>query len=170
MKKVLISVAFVGAMAMAACTSGSEKADDTQATATEVVDQINATTSEAEATDIVTKAQAYVDELVKSGKVQEAKEYLDKIAPAIKEKYPNLAPTLDKIDAVISAAVGQAVEVNEAVKAAPDSLAKTVEEVKAAGQEVVDKANEAVEQGKEAVEQGKEAVKDAADKLKALGK
>ncbi len=183
MKKLILSVAVIAAVAMISCTSSEKTAEQGSAITSKIENCTNPDSLKA----YVQEAKDYVKTLVNEGKVEQAKEYLAKIEPVVMEKAPALAGTLATVETALdkvadTAKVDPTEAVDSAKNAVTDSISSKAEAIKDAAADkiqegkdaVAEKAGEVVEGTKkvasDVAEKASDAAQQAADKIKDLGK
>lgn len=165
MKKIVLSAAFVAALALGSCTgSGASKGVDN---ASEFKTKIENCTNPDSLKVYVTEAQTYVQKLVDEGKIDQAKKYLDEIEPVVQQKAPKLAATFKTVkslvDKVPSAGTDAVDKLKDDASAATDSLASAAESAKDAA---VDKYQDVKDAVADKVSDVKDAVADKATDAK----
>lgn len=163
MKKLILSIAVLGAVMMASC-SAEKKAEDKG-------EAIKAKIENCQDSDslkmYVKEAQEYAEQLVKEGKDQAATDFLNVVTPVVQAKDPVAAIGFKgleleaKADSAVEAAKESAKEVAESAKdvakSAKDAAADKVSDVKDAAANSVDAAKTKVA---DAAQKGADKVKD----------
>lgn len=146
MKKLMVYAALALVVAMGSC-SGDKGGDSVKATESSLTSKIENCTNPDSLKVYVEEVKSYAQKLVDEGKVSEAQEFLNKITPAVQEKAPGLAGTLETVKEAIAKIPGQAAD--ELKDAAGDAVDQAQSAVTEAGQDAIDKVKGAAENVKE---------------------
>lgn len=155
MKKILLSVAVLAAVALASCSSATQKAEDKGA---DLKAKIENCTDPDSLKIYVQQAQDYAEQLVKEGKDQAAADYLNEVAPILEAKDAKNAGLLDKLKQEADSAYAKGEAAVDSVKAGVSDA------VENAGDKASAVVAGAKDEASKAAGKAEDAVKNAADK------
>lgn len=177
MKKLILSVTVLAALAATSCGTSDKKAEDEGAS---IKAKIENCTDPDSLKIYVQQAKDYADKLVKDGDDSAAKAYLDEVTPAVQAKDPSAADIFTSLkqdadsalttakNAVDTAAVKTGEAVKGAVEATKDKASDVADATKDKAKEVADatkdKAQEVAKKTSDAVQSGADKVKDVFSK------
>lgn len=174
MRKLILSVAVLAAMATVSCVSTEKRAEDEGAA---LKAKIENCTDPDSMKIYVKQAQDYADKLVKEGKDDAANAFMQEVVPAVQAKDPVAAASFaelsakEAVDSLAAAAKDKALEVSDTVAAKVGDAKDAVKDAAAAAKDkTVEVAGNVKDKTVEAAAAAKEktanAVKEGADKLK----
>ncbi|MBD5265880.1 MAG: hypothetical protein HDS44_02820 [Bacteroides sp.] len=169
MKKLILSIAVVGAAMLVAC-SAEKKAEDKGAALKAKIENC----SDPDSLKIyIDEAKDYADQLVKEGKDAAATDFLNEVTPAVKAKDPAAALRFTGLkleaqaDSALEAAKESAKNLADSTKAAVESAKDAAaDKIKDAKDAAAEKVNSAKDAASEKVGEAKDAAKNAVDAAK----
>lgn len=167
MKKLILSVAVLAALASVSCSS-EKRAEDKGA---ELKAKIENCTNPDSMKIYVQQAQEYADKLVKEGKDDAANAFMQEVVPVVQSKDPAAAASFaelrakEAVDSLADAAKDKAKEVSDSVSAKVGDAKDAVKDAASAAKDkATDVASAAKEKAADAVQQGADKLKDAISK------
>lgn len=137
MKRILFTIAAVGALMAASCQSSTEKAAESQAV--DFKTKIENCSNPDSIKIFVEQAIDHAKQLANSGKAAEAEAYLNDIQAAVASKAPEMKSYFEKVETSVD---DKAAEMANKAKEAEDSLKAKADDAKDAAVKAADKAKD----------------------------